>query len=712
VIDSLPPLRLVAALMHLVPALVWLTIAVEFWRVRRGTRTQSTLFLLMLLISSFFAVHLLLHVVIELTPGPPGAPPSALHNAIETIIGVLTIAMGPMMLHAVRHMPLRAERPSRLWLTVVYGSGVLIAGTALVAGWSPAGFGSSGWFEFGPLGHRPLNLFVNQLSIPYVLVTMAVALARAWQFARVGAWQQGPGVVELRSPDIVVLSATLALGGAMMLWLVASGMASFTSMGSLFLHTAVALGFAVPLAVRMLGRVVHGFLLSMTLLLAAAGVYFGFSTLAQRAADPNVAMLWNLAGIAALIGVLVPGRALLRDLVDGLVFRRGRVRRAQLLEIVSHLSPELGIAACCRLALAEASRIMQLQSAAIVLTGGRGSFTHGPFDLAALERRWPADAAAGTASSRPMMEIMLRELPPSMADALLAANVSRLAAIVSPRQHWGHLFATEGLLAAPFNDADIDALAAFLGQLALLLDAAELRDRAIAVERSLAHAEKLAAIGELTARIAHEIRNPVTAARSLAQQLAREGGAAREEHELILSALDRVERQVAELLRFARRDELRRAATDVGELVRSTVAGLRSRLEQADVNVVIDAPAQVLGMVDGEKLRQVLVNLLENARDALCEWRGERVLAIAVASSNGSVTLRVRDSGPGVAPDVLDKLFDPFFTSKPDGTGLGLAIVKRIVDAHGGEVRARTAPGGGLCFEIDLPVDSPVPANA
>src|SRR5439155_300092 len=103
-----------------------------------------------------------------------------------------------------------------------------------------------------------------------------------------------------------------------------------------------------------------------------------------------------------------------------------------------------------------------------------------------------------------------------------------------------------------------EAFQVFVAQLALLLDGADLLARTVAVERSLAHAEKLAALGELAARIAHEIRNPVTAARSLAQQLSREPGLPWvAEHRLILEELERVERRVGELLRFARRDELR-----------------------------------------------------------------------------------------------------------------------------------------------------------
>src|SRR5205823_1387866 len=134
---------------------------------------------------------------------------------------------------------------------------------------------------------------------------------------------------------------------------------------------------------------------------------------------------------------------------------------------------------------------------------------------------------------------------------LTEADVVAIIPVVSPRRLWGHVLVRTDLLGASFSDEDDQALDAVADQLALLLDGAELLARTRAVERSLAHAEQLAAIGELAARIAHEIRNPITAARSLAQQLVQEESAFGEEHRLILAELERVEKQVAALLRVA-----------------------------------------------------------------------------------------------------------------------------------------------------------------
>src|SRR5205823_6031093 len=139
---------------------------------------------------------------------------------------------------------------------------------------------------------------------------------------------------------------------------------------------------------------------------------------------------------------------------------------------------------------------------------------HGDFELAPLVRVWPRGAAADALPARSFGSIELRALPLALREALVRAHVTLGAApILSPRRRWGWLFMNTGMLGGLFHEEDVEGFCAFVAQLALLLDGADLLARTVAVERALAHAEKLAAIGELAARIAHEIRNPVAAAR-------------------------------------------------------------------------------------------------------------------------------------------------------------------------------------------------------
>jgi C4-dicarboxylate-specific signal transduction histidine kinase len=119
----------------------------------------------------------------------------------------------------------------------------------------------------------------------------------------------------------------------------------------------------------------------------------------------------------------------------------------------------------------------------------------------------------------------------------------------------------------------------------------------------------------------------------------------------------------------------------------------------------------VTAAADREKLRQVLLNLIENAIDALAERPGGRRLDVVVGREDGSATMRVSDNGPGVSADAMPHLFEPFFSLKPTGTGLGLAIARRTVEAHGGRIVA-ACEGAGMTFEVELPLDHGTERNA
>src|SRR5437870_4747347 len=467
----------------------------------------------------------------------------------------------------------------------------------------------------------------------------------------------------------------------------------------------LALAIGAPVALRLLGVLIPDVLVTATLLAVAGGVMVEHTALAARLAPHDLPLL-HFAAALAIVLLFMPGQAWLRAATNRLVLRRSRHQQAALQAFLHTLSPEVGTLECCRRALAELVRVRQVPGAAIILRDGE-AIAHGDFDLAPLVRVWPRGAAADALPARSFGTLELRALPLALREALVQAHVTLGAApILSPRRRWGHLFLNTGMLGGFFHEDDVEGFQAFVAQLALLLDGADLLARTVAVERSLAHAEKLAAIGELAARIAHEIRNPVTAARSLAQQLAREPDSRfAAEHRLILGELERVERQVAALLRFARREDFRFEPVDLSELARTTLEGFRPRLEAGGVTLELELADGVTARADREKLRQVLVNLLENALDAMtAEAAGPRTLSVAVTNGHGAAALEVPDSGPGVPPDALPHLFEPFFSTKPSGTGLGLAIARRTVEAHGGRIAVRAGSGRGLTVSVELPL--------
>lgn len=686
--------RVLATAVHAVPTLLWGIIAFEFWRMRWRHRPRSTLYLLLPLATTLFAMHMLLHLVAEILPTGGSALSLEPHGAVGLVTTGVMVSIAPIVRHIILLLPMREVAVSRRWLWVNYGSAVVV-GLGYVALLSGAGTG----------GHD--SIAADVIANAYVLSALGAATLSARRSASRGSWLQGVGVTELRSADMVVFALALGGTGTMLLALWTTGSTTLSGALVLLLHTVVAIAFAVPFAVRMLGRVVRSFVLSALVIGASGILFFGVPALTGAMGERPEARLIDLAAFAALLLALVPGLRWLQRAVDRLLFRRSVERHADLQRVAAALSPSDGLEVCIRRSLAELTRIMQFAGSAIVLTRRRGAFAHGEIDLEALEGAWATDRPSTEVLSRPLMELELRDLPPDLQSPLVAAHVVRLAPIGSPRQRWGYLFATEPLLAPPISEADLDALAAFLNQLALVLDGCELLERAIGVERSLAHAEKLAAIGELAARVAHEIRNPITAAHSLAQLLARDPTApANAEHaDIILTELERVERQIATLLRFARREEFEFVTADLRDVVRRAVGDLSPALDKAGIEMRLDLDGPVIARIDVEKLRQVLINLVENARDAVTGSDGDRHIDVALRSADGKAHLRVADNGPGIPADAVASVFEPFFSRKPQGTGLGLAIVKRTIEAHAGHVVASTAPEGGAAFDIDLPLE-------
>ena len=225
-------------------------------------------------------------------------------------------------------------------------------------------------------------------------------------------------------------------------------------------------------------------------------------------------------------------------------------------------------------------------------------------------------------------------------------------------------------------------------------------------ERTVRTHRHARSLEQLSASIAHEIRNPITAAKSLVQQMGEDPSseANLEYARIALDELDRVESSISHLLRYAREEPVELRPMRVGEVIDSALGALAPRLEGSAVRIERDIDeVEVSG--DPDKTRQVVVNLLSNALDALDGKEGEPVLSIAagrnLAGSAGWV--RVRDNGPGIPKERLEKIFDPFFTSKTNGTGLGLAISRKMVEAQGGTLEVESELGQGTEFVLELP---------
>jgi signal transduction histidine kinase len=232
--------------------------------------------------------------------------------------------------------------------------------------------------------------------------------------------------------------------------------------------------------------------------------------------------------------------------------------------------------------------------------------------------------------------------------------------------------------------------------------------------------DRLAALGEMAAAIAHEVKNPLAGIEVMAGILKRQLPESQDAQTIlgdIIKEAKMANAIVLEVLEFVRPIRLQVERVLMRDVVRDAISLAESHVPRGDVELKIDIPEHLPSMHgDPHQLRQIFTNLVTNAFEALS---GEGSIAItakllseeevAVAGESHAVPMvqiEVTDDGPGIPADVMDKIFSPFFTTKPQGSGLGLAIVRKIVDAHDGRIDVSAKKQGGTRFRITLPVSA------
>ncbi len=232
-----------------------------------------------------------------------------------------------------------------------------------------------------------------------------------------------------------------------------------------------------------------------------------------------------------------------------------------------------------------------------------------------------------------------------------------------------------------------------------------------AAQDELVQAAKLAVLGQLAAGITHELAQPLGAMRTLsgnAVEFMKRGKLDVVEQNLgiIARLADQMGRIITPLKTFARKSPAIPAATDIAHAIGSAMFLLDQRLQRAHIQVHNDCePGTVIAWCDQNRLEQVLINLIRNAADAMNEAPQRELFIQARYNDQGQIELSIADSGCGLAEDALDRLFEPFYTTKPagEGLGLGLAISRDIVREFGGELQADNRPEGGARFTLILP---------
>jgi signal transduction histidine kinase len=219
----------------------------------------------------------------------------------------------------------------------------------------------------------------------------------------------------------------------------------------------------------------------------------------------------------------------------------------------------------------------------------------------------------------------------------------------------------------------------------------------------LGRARHLSALGEMVATISHEIRNPLGIIRSSAEllkkRMAAEGNGI---PDIIVEESSRLNHIITDFLNFARPREPEFKPCRIEEIIEKNIAFLEQHLKDSDYRIEMQAGRTLPSiMADADMLYQAFLNLLMNAMQAM---PAGGTIGIGFEKTQNGLTLRIRDQGEGIPDEMLDKIWDPFFTTKDKGTGLGLGVVQKIIGAHQGHVRVANMAGGGAEITVELPL--------
>ncbi|HEX6776179.1 MAG TPA: ATP-binding protein [Methylomirabilota bacterium] len=273
-----------------------------------------------------------------------------------------------------------------------------------------------------------------------------------------------------------------------------------------------------------------------------------------------------------------------------------------------------------------------------------------------------------------------------------------------------------------FTDEEVALLECVADQIGLALDNARLYgeinrqlDDLRRAQIEVVKAERLSAVNGLAAGVAHEINNPLTIIMAQLHLMGQAPMSTQVEEALgvIDAAAKRAASIVRDLILFAEHRPPRRSRCQITEQIREVVAFEEGRLESEGVSVQTNLEPVPDIWADHHHLQEVLLHVIQNAQHAMVEAHGGGVLTIKTTMVESGVRIEVADDGPGIPPEHLPRIFNPFFTTKQpgDGRGLGLSVAHSIVTEHGGRMWAENRPDGGALFTIDLPIGEPEPAR-
>lgn len=232
----------------------------------------------------------------------------------------------------------------------------------------------------------------------------------------------------------------------------------------------------------------------------------------------------------------------------------------------------------------------------------------------------------------------------------------------------------------------------------------ELIDTIKSAQEHLVRTEKLYAVGEFSAGVAHEIRNPLTSIKLLMQNIKNTGEAfSREDIKVIEGEISRINRIIKSFLAFTRPEKAKKTDTNINDIIEEVITVTSPKMEQSSIHLMQNLSPEI-PIIKGnhDALKQVFLNVFLNAIQAMDGNGG--TLSVDTSADNRVISIVIRDTGLGINEKDLNKIFDPFFTTKADGTGMGLALTHNIVNDHSGKIHIDSTPGSGTMVKVELPL--------
>jgi len=237
----------------------------------------------------------------------------------------------------------------------------------------------------------------------------------------------------------------------------------------------------------------------------------------------------------------------------------------------------------------------------------------------------------------------------------------------------------------------------FIGTVHVVRDITEMNT----LKEKLVATERMAALGEVAARVAHEIRNPLVSVGGFAKRLEKKlDGNLKEYAGIIAREVDRLESILREILGFVKEARLMKEKVNAGELIDDMILLMQTQLRERDIKILKEKGETPQIYVDANRIREALLNIFNNAIQAVAI---HGTITMKTYTAGGSAVIEISDTGPGIEEKDMPFIFNPFYTTKLSGTGLGLAITKRIIEEHKGRIEVDSAPGKGTTFRVFLP---------